>query len=169
MPNIQKYPDEVLFRSGPGYWQVSWIYIVASIAALWMMFVPFCFYIGFGVMVLLFVETLHSRADWRNRELQRTIRESGGQEIGVRTRACPRCAETIKAAALVCRFCGHGLQSLESHATDGATKPTERPSPSPPPAAPTGSQLAKPLSPREAKVAFDDAINEALGKNKTDT
>ena len=66
MPNIQKYSNEVLFRSGPGYWQVSWIYIVAWIAALWMMFVPFCSYIGFGVMVLLFVATLHSRADWRN-------------------------------------------------------------------------------------------------------
>jgi len=41
--------------------------------------------------------------------------------------------------------------------------------PSMPPAVPTGSQLAKPLSSREAKVAFDDAISEALGKNKTDT
>ncbi len=43
---------------------------------------------------------------------------------------------------------------------------------SPPPsrlAVPPGCRLAKPLSPRETNVAFDDAISEALGKNKTDT
>lgn len=41
-------------------------------------------------------------------------------------------------------------------------------SPSIPPDVPPGSRRIKPLSPREANVAFDDAINDVLGKNKTD-
>ncbi|MGA3372907.1 MAG: zinc ribbon domain-containing protein [Terracidiphilus sp.] len=41
----------------------------------------------------------------------RAISTGSENAISVGERSCPRCAETIKAAALVCRFCGHELGS----------------------------------------------------------
>jgi hypothetical protein len=36
-------------------------------------------------------------------------------EPEVETRVCPRCAETVKAAALVCRYCGHEFEPAPGH------------------------------------------------------
>jgi hypothetical protein len=37
----------------------------------------------------------------------RAISASSASAASVEEKACPRCAERVKAAALVCRFCGH--------------------------------------------------------------
>ncbi len=86
--------------------------------------------------------------------------------------ACGRsikCAGPIKAAALVCRFCGNDLQPLQSHSTGGTTKSAQSLSPATMPDVSSGSRLAKPLSRRDTEAIFDDAVNEALGEHKTDT
>jgi hypothetical protein len=42
----------------------------------------------------------------RDRRLEVTIRQAGKDEEGP-TKVCPRCAERVKRAAKVCRFCGN--------------------------------------------------------------
>jgi hypothetical protein len=37
----------------------------------------------------------------------RAVSDSAAKAISVEEKTCPRCAERVKAAALVCRFCGH--------------------------------------------------------------
>ena len=43
-----------------------------------------------------------------------TVRRSFDDEIDDQRRACPSCAEQIKMAAKVCRFCGRDVVSAES-------------------------------------------------------
>lgn len=40
------------------------------------------------------------------------------------TKICPRCAEEVKAAAVVCRFCGHEFNSSSAGSGDSRTEPT---------------------------------------------
>jgi len=49
-------------------------------------------------------------------EHEKRLAEIKAAEIAAaETKACPRCAETIKRAAVVCRFCGHEFeQSVQS-------------------------------------------------------
>jgi superfamily II DNA/RNA helicase len=66
--------------------------------------------IGLIVFVYMFIVkppgTLAVTYELRDRVLQS---KDNGAESG-NTKVCPRCAETIKAAAVVCRFCGHDFE-----------------------------------------------------------
>lgn len=38
-------------------------------------------------------------------------------------KACPMCAELVKRAALVCRYCGHSFEAADAHAPDAVPQP----------------------------------------------
>ena len=52
----------------------------------------------------------HTKADARRiKELIETLQSGPAQEKEADTRACPHCAEPIRVAAKVCRFCGRDV------------------------------------------------------------
>lgn len=40
----------------------------------------------------------------------RSVSGGSARAIAVEEKACPKCAEKVKAAALICRFCGHNFE-----------------------------------------------------------
>ncbi|MGO4339011.1 zinc ribbon domain-containing protein [Labrys sp. KB_33_2] len=81
----------------------------------------------FALIVLICLPNLNIRTNWaapnnipsqqweteqyraRQMDTDRRRREAILSDLQTDTKVCPDCAETIRAAAKVCRFCGHRL------------------------------------------------------------
>ncbi len=62
--------------------------------------------------------TLAPAGDAGDEEAVQLARRFGREEASASERECPKCAETIKAKAKVCRFCGYNLRAHDDRLVD---------------------------------------------------
>ena len=77
-------------------------------------------------------------------------------------RLCPFCAETIKAAAVRCRYCHADVPPVEPEAVEPDATVSSAPPPPPPPPPEASPQLVQELAPRRLKIPRLTAILAAL-------
>ena len=111
------FQDDAKAMAARGYYPTSQIWAPGTYGCgAFLVALLLCFIlIGFIVFVYMLVVkpdgTLTVTYEWRGSSIAQAQVTVGADKI------CPRCAEQVKSAALVCRFCGHQF--------DPETKPTK--------------------------------------------
>jgi hypothetical protein len=109
------FQEEAAKFSSLGYQPIAQQWVAGSWGGGAIILAVLLFIFVIGILILLYLLMVKPDKGVLTVTLQRTTTTlTPVQAPTEQTKACPRCAETVKAAALVCRYCGYEFEAAPS-------------------------------------------------------
>ena len=109
-----QFQDEAPKFSALGYQPISQQWVPGSWGGGAILLAVLLFIFLIGILILLYLLMVKPDKGVLTVTFQRTVATAAVQTPTEPSKVCPRCAETVKAAALVCRFCGYEFAAQPS-------------------------------------------------------
>jgi hypothetical protein len=109
---METYQDDSAKMAAQGYFPTSQVWTPGEYGCGTFLLALLLCVVLIGILIFIYMLIVKPSGTLTVTYELRAISADHTNILLVGERMCPRCAETIKAAALVCRFCGHELTPI---------------------------------------------------------